>query len=184
MVYHLWGKEMTCDLWGWGEATHVLSPVWLHVTLWTVARQAPLSMEFSRQEYWSGLPLPPPGDLPQPGTEPLSLAPHALTVGFFTTSATEKPHCDFHVLFYFVLITCTHTHTHTHTPNHTISPEWGEKRQAFLEDQLGNSQQFQELSLPLPPVSVIHLYSKWGSFKIAPFSGLNVKRFTLQVWVD
>ena len=41
----------------------------LFVTLWTVARQAPLSMEFSRQEYWSGLPFPSPGDLPNPGIE-------------------------------------------------------------------------------------------------------------------
>ena len=40
---------------------------------WTVACQAPLSMGFSRQEYWSGLPCPPPGDLPNPGTEPRSL---------------------------------------------------------------------------------------------------------------
>ena len=44
------------------------------VTLWTVARQAPLSMGFSRQEYWSGFPFPPPKDLPSPGTEPASLA--------------------------------------------------------------------------------------------------------------
>ena len=43
-------------------------------TPWTVACQAPLSMGFSRQEYWSGLPDPPPGDLPKPGTEPLSPA--------------------------------------------------------------------------------------------------------------
>ena len=45
--------------------------------------QAPLSMELSRQEYWSGLPFPPPGDLPDPGIEPVSLA---LAGGFFTTS--------------------------------------------------------------------------------------------------
>ena len=44
------------------------------VTLWTVARQAPLSMGFSRQEYWSGLPFPPPGDRLDPGIEPMS--PH------------------------------------------------------------------------------------------------------------
>ena len=44
------------------------------VTPWTVARQAPLSMGFSRQEYWSGLPFPPPGDLPSPGIEPRSPA--------------------------------------------------------------------------------------------------------------
>ena len=58
--------------------------VWLCATLWTVAHQAPLSMEFSRQEYWSGLPCPPPRDLPDSGIEPVSLA---LTSGFFTNSA-------------------------------------------------------------------------------------------------
>ena len=47
-----------------------LSHVQLLVTPWTVACKAPLSMGFSRQEYWSGLPFPPPGDLPNPGTEP------------------------------------------------------------------------------------------------------------------
>ena len=46
----------------------------LCVTLWTVACQAPLSMGFSRQEYWSGVPCPPPGDLPNPGIEPQSPA--------------------------------------------------------------------------------------------------------------
>ena len=49
-----------------------LSRVWLFVTPWTVAHQAPLSMEFSRQEHWSGLPCPPPGDLPNPGIKPRS----------------------------------------------------------------------------------------------------------------
>ena len=44
------------------------------MTPWTVARQAPLSMGFPRQEYWSGLPFPPPGDLPDPGIEPESPA--------------------------------------------------------------------------------------------------------------
>ena len=50
------------------------SRVWLFVTLWTVACQAPLSMEFSRQDYWSRLPFPTPGDLPNPGIEHTSLA--------------------------------------------------------------------------------------------------------------
>ena len=49
------------------------SRVQLFATLWTVACQAPLSMGFSRQEYWSELPCPPPGDLPKPGIEPMSL---------------------------------------------------------------------------------------------------------------
>ena len=51
-----------------------LSHVWFFVTLWTVACQAPLSMGFSRQEYWSGLPCLPPGDLPNPGITPRSPA--------------------------------------------------------------------------------------------------------------
>ena len=53
-----------------------------------VAHQAPLSMEFSRQAYWSGLPFPSPGDLPDPGIERASLMSPALAGGFFTTSAT------------------------------------------------------------------------------------------------
>ena len=55
-------------------------------TLWNVARQAPLSMGFFRQEYWSGLPFPPSGDLPHPGIEPETLASPALVGTFFTTS--------------------------------------------------------------------------------------------------
>ena len=57
------------------------------LTLWTVARQAPPSVGFSRQEHWSGLPCPPPGDLPDPGIEPESLTSPALADGFLTTSA-------------------------------------------------------------------------------------------------
>ena len=57
-------------------------------TLWTVAYQAPLSMEFSRQEYWSGLPCPPPEDLPNPGIKPMSLISPTLAGRFFTASAT------------------------------------------------------------------------------------------------
>ena len=52
------------------------------VTLWTVAHQVPLSMGLSEKEYWSGLPFPPPGDLPDPGIEPES---PGLAGGFFTT---------------------------------------------------------------------------------------------------
>ena len=50
--------------------------------------EAPLSVGFSRQEYWSGLPCPPPRDLPDLGIEPTSLASPALAGGFFTTSTT------------------------------------------------------------------------------------------------
>ena len=61
------------------------SRVQLSVTPWTIARQAPLSMGFSRQEHWSGLPYPPPGFIPNPGVKPVSLMSPALTDGFFTT---------------------------------------------------------------------------------------------------
>ena len=54
----------------------------------TAARQAPLSMGFSRQEYWSGLPCPPPGDLPEPGIKPASFMAPVLAGGFFKISAT------------------------------------------------------------------------------------------------
>ena len=60
---------------------------------WTVARQALLSMGFSRQENWSGLPCPPPEDFPDPGTEPISLMSPALAGEFFTTSTTDTNTC-------------------------------------------------------------------------------------------
>ena len=65
-----------------------LSSVWLFVTPPTVACQTPLSMIFSRQEYWSGLPFPSPGDLPDAGIEPTS---SALAGRLFTTEPTRKP---------------------------------------------------------------------------------------------
>ena len=58
---------------------------------WIVARQVLLSMGFSRQEHWGGLPCSPPGDLPDPGIEPVSLTSPALAGEFFTTSATKGP---------------------------------------------------------------------------------------------
>ena len=61
------------------------------VTSWTIAHQAPLPMEFSSQEYCSGVPFPIPGDLPNPGTEPTSPVSPALASGFFTTKPPEKP---------------------------------------------------------------------------------------------
>ena len=65
------------------SSSPVLSCVQLSATLWTIAHQAPLSKEFFRQEYWSGLPFPPPGDLPHSGTEPTSpksLALHTVSL--------------------------------------------------------------------------------------------------------
>ena len=67
---------------------YVLSHVPLFVTPWTAARQAPLSTEFTKQEYWSGLPFTASGDLPDPGIEPVSPVSPALAGGFFTTEPT------------------------------------------------------------------------------------------------
>ena len=90
--------QLACDL------TQVLSDLALQpecvrsclvvsnsATLWTVARQVPLFMGFPRQEYWSGLPFPPPGDLPDPGMEPMSPASTALAGRFLTTVPPVKP---------------------------------------------------------------------------------------------
>ena len=90
----------------------LLSRVWLFATPWTVARQAPLSMGFSRQEDWSGFPCPPPGDLPNPGME---LRSPTLQEDSLPTELPGK------LNYSVVLITAaqqsdsvTHTHTHTH----------------------------------------------------------------------
>ena len=65
------------------------SLIQVFATPWAVALQAPLSVGFSRQEYWSGLTFPSPGDLPHPGIEPMSLVSPALVGEFFTTGATD-----------------------------------------------------------------------------------------------
>ena len=70
------------------------------VTPWTVACQAPLSMGFSRKEYWSGLPFPPPGDLPDPMIEPISFISSTLAGGFFTTSSTWEAHICGYIYMY------------------------------------------------------------------------------------
>ena len=78
--------------WKWGEKEKVLvaqlcptlcDPMGYFVTPWIAAHQAPLSMEFSRQEYWSRVPFPPSGDLPDPEIKPVSLRSPALAGIFF-----------------------------------------------------------------------------------------------------
>ena len=69
--------------------------VQLFATPWTVAHQAPLSMGFTRQEYWGGLPFPTPEDLPNPQIQPESPVSPALAGGFFTTAPLGSP---FHLL--------------------------------------------------------------------------------------
>ena len=77
-------------VWLWFWAKPVCSVVSDSATSWTVASQAPLSMEFSRQEYWSGLPFPSPGNLPYPGIKPTSLASPALAGRIFTSWASGE----------------------------------------------------------------------------------------------
>ena len=79
-----WGVHFT----SWLQLCMCAKSCALFVTIWTIARQASLFIGFSRQEYWSGLPFPPPGDLPNPRIEPASLMSPALVGGFFTTRAT------------------------------------------------------------------------------------------------
>ena len=76
---------------GGGACAHACWVVSDSATRWTVALQASLSMGFSRQEYWSGLPFSTPGDLPNPGIKPTSLVYPALARGFFTTAPAGKP---------------------------------------------------------------------------------------------
>ena len=93
-MWHDWIWNHPCIpginlIWSW--CVYMLSrfsPVQLSVTLWTIICQAPLPMGFYRLEYWSGLPCPPPGALPDPEIEPASLMFLALAGRFFTTSAT------------------------------------------------------------------------------------------------
>ena len=75
----------------------MLSSVWLFETSWIVAHQAPLTMEFSKQGYWSGLPFPPPGDLPDPGIK--SISP-ALAGGFFTAEESREAHTSIRMVKY------------------------------------------------------------------------------------
>ena len=89
-MLHNWTAQMKWIYLYRGCLCRRFSRVRLFAAPWIVARQA-LSMGLSRQEHWSGLPFPTPGDLPDPGIEPASLISPALAGGFFTTSATWKP---------------------------------------------------------------------------------------------
>ena len=112
------------------------SCVWLYAILWTRAHQAPLSMQFFRQEYWDGLLCFPPGDPPDTGIEAASLSSPALAGGFFTTSEIwEAPWYYIYVLYnilYIILLlfSCSvesdslrsHGLQHTRLPCSSLSP--------------------------------------------------------------
>ena len=96
-------------MWWWCSDTQLCPTL---VTPWTVASQAPLSMGFSRHEYWRGVQCVPPEDLPDPGFEPTSSASPVLAGGLFTTSATweVQPRCA-----------CIYFLTHLQKPTSQIS---------------------------------------------------------------
>ena len=97
-------------------------------TPWTVACQASLSLGFSRQEYWSGLPCPPPGDLPNAGIKPTS---PALAGGFFTTSAPLEAHLLIHVSI--------NPSSHSSISHHVaFEPRAESEMSCILEKCLGN----------------------------------------------
>ena len=104
----------------------------------TVARQAPLSIEFPRQEYWSGLPFPSLGDLPDPGTEPTFLTSLSLAGGFSTTSTTweDLESIDGQLFGYSALVP-THVVPGRLTPRQSYPTEererWLSARFAFRE---------------------------------------------------
>ena len=87
------GNEESSESWDFlfGPLCSVSRRVGLSETLWTVARQAPLSVGFSRQECWGGLSFPPPGDLPNPGIKPGSPVSLALQADSLPTEPSGKP---------------------------------------------------------------------------------------------
>ena len=103
----------------------LLSHFWLFTTPWTVSRQAPLSIGFSRQEYWSGLPFLSPGYLPDPGIEPESLASSALAGRFFTTAPPGKPQYIHRHMYGNVHHPVVSTWVKLETFSTSISVEWG-----------------------------------------------------------
>ena len=81
----------------------VLTHVQLFAALWTVTRQALLTIKFSRDKYWSGFPFPSPVDLPNPGIKPTSLMFPALTGRFFTTSPTWEAQIMDNLVYYYII---------------------------------------------------------------------------------
>ena len=106
----------------WFPSVCVLSCVQLFATPWTVAGQATLSMDFSRQEYWSGVPFSAPGDLPHPGIEPMPPTSPALAGKFFTTEPPGKP-CSHIQLFSLWIHLKIQMHQEWTHPLNKISPE-------------------------------------------------------------
>ena len=123
----------------------VASRVWLFATQWAVAHQSPPFMEFARQEYWSGLPFPSPGDLPNPGVKPRSPALQADALPseppgpcchkwkhfflfydwvIFHPAMKKNKYAIFHICIHTCICICIHTHTHTLHILHSVIWWW------------------------------------------------------------
>ena len=106
-IYTIWTTDLKLNVYynfiscHTSEPVKLLSRVWLFAIPWTVAYQAPPSMEFSRQEYWSGLPFLSPGDLPDPGINPRS---PTLQAGALLSELTGKPPVILQMEYYSLLL--------------------------------------------------------------------------------
>ena len=158
------------------------SHVWLSSTPWTVTHQTPLHMGFSKQEYWSGLPFPPPRDLPNPGIKPTPLMSPALAGGFFTTSATWEALNALISQFSSVAQSCPTLcdpmdHSMTGLPVHRQLPEFTQTHVHWVSDAIQPSH---PLSSPSPPALNLSQHQglfKWVSF---PHQVAKVLEFQLQ----
>ena len=137
------------------------------MTLWTVACQASPSVGVCRQEYWSGLPCPPPGDLPDPRTEPMSPASPALVGGFFTTEPLGKPLANFSpVQFSSVAQSCPTlgnpmNRSTPGLPVHHHLPEFTQTRVHWVSDAIQPSHPRSSPSPPAPNPSQHQSLFQW-----------------------
>ena len=157
----------------------LLSHVWVFATLWIVACQVPLSMGFSRQEYWSGLPFPFPGDLPDPVIETVSPASPVLAGEFFTTEPSGKPSSvQFISVAQSCLTLCDPMNSSTPgLPVHNQLPEPTQTHVHWVSDAIQPSH---PLSSPSPPA--LKLSQHQGLFKwvSSPHELSKVLEFQLQ----
>ena len=144
------------------------SHVWLFASPWTVARQAPLSMELFRQEYWSGLPCLPPGDLPDSGIEPISPASPALPADSLPPEPLGKPH---------VLPCWRVNREHGAKPNHS---NWAISRPASLSNTVYVSEVILDHQVTSCPSSWLNIHrqvhQRWAGMARPEKSSLWVKQ--------
>ena len=135
-------------------------------TLWTLAYQAPLSMRFSRHEYWRGLPCPPSGPLPDPQAKPISLISPTLAGRFFTTSATWETKTWSSVQFSSITQSCptlcdSMNHSTPGLPVHHQLPEFTQTHVHWVSDAIQPSHPLSSSSPPAPNPSQHQSLFQW-----------------------